>query len=123
MPEKSVPETKIAVRPFDQSRDVRDRRAPIIGKLHHPDHWMQGGEGIRRHFGMRRRDSSQERRFSGIWITYETGVRDRAQLENESRLLALPPLGVLARRPIARTLEMDIPFPAFAPVTENEFFV
>ncbi len=61
--------------------------------------------------------------FPGVRITDQPGVRDRAQFENESPLLAFLALRVLARRTVARALEMDISFAALAPVTENKFFV
>ena len=123
VPEKCVAEAKIAMRPFDQTRDVRHRRAAIIGEINHADHRVQGRKRIRRHLRMGRGNSPQKRRLSGVRVTDQPGVGDRAQLENESPLLSFFTLRVLARRAIARALEMDVSFAAFAAVTKNKLFV
>ena len=83
------------MRSFDQSRNIRNRRAPIIRELHHADHRMQSREGIRRDLRMRRRDSPEQSRFSRVRITDQSGVRDRAQLEQESSFFAFFAFGVL----------------------------
>ena len=123
VPQKSVPEPKISMRAFDQTRNIRHRRAAIIREIHHADHRVQSRERIRRDLRMGRGNSPQQRRFPGIRVTDQSGIGDRPQLENEGPLLAFFALCVLARRAIPRALEMDVSFPALASVTKNKFLV
>src|SRR5207245_6022097 len=83
MSQKIVSEPKIAMRTLNQTRNVRDRRAAITRKLNHTDDRMQRRERIGRDFRTRRRDFSQQRRFSRIRITDESSIGNRAQLEQK----------------------------------------
>ena len=92
----------------------------MIGELNDADNRMQRREWISGDFGPRRGDFSEQRRFAGIWITNESRIRDRAELQQKMTGLAFCAFGVFARRAIARTLEMDISFSARAPFAKNE---
>ena len=120
MSQKIVSEPKIAMRTLNQTRNVRDRRAAITRKLNHADDRMQRRERIGRDFRTRRRDFSQQRRFSRIRITDESSIGNRAQLEQKMSLLAFLAFGVFARRAIARAFEMNIPLPARAAATKHK---
>src|SRR5205823_2901262 len=56
-----VTESKPAVRAFNQTGNVRDRRASIFRKFHHTDDRMQRGEGIGRNSWTCRGDFSKQR--------------------------------------------------------------
>ena len=92
VPEKIVAEPDVSMRAFDQSRNIRDRRAPIAVEFHHADHRMQRREWIRRDLRVRRGNLSEQSRFPGIRITDQSRVGDRAQLEHEMSLSRLPRL-------------------------------
>ena len=96
-----MPETEVLMRPFDQSRDVRHRRAAIIVEIHHANHRVQGRKRIRRHLWVRRGNPPQKRGFSRVRIAHQPGVGDRSQFENEIPFFAFLAFRVLARRPIA----------------------
>src|SRR5260370_38506703 len=83
---------------------------------------MARRERICRNLRSRSGDFPQQRRFTSIWITNEPCVRNRSQLEKEISLLAFFTLGVLARRAVARTLEMDIAFTPCSARTKYKFF-
>ncbi len=72
---------------------------------------------------MRRRNPPEQRGFTRVRITHQACVRNRSQLENKIPRLAFFPLRILARGTVARTLEMDIAFPALAAVAEDKLFV
>src|SRR6266566_4764306 len=83
---------------------------------------MQRREWICRHLWPRGRDFSQECRFACIGVANQTCVGNRPQLEQEMSLLAFFTLRVLARRAIARALEMHIAFTSCSAPTKYKFF-
>ena len=54
VPQKSVPEAEIAMRPLDQTWNIRDGRTPIICQIHHANHRVQRRERIRRNLRLGR---------------------------------------------------------------------
>src|SRR2546428_7576934 len=96
-------ESDVPMRAFDQTRNVRDRRSTISGKLNHADNRMQRRERIRRHFRPRRRNSPKQSRLPSIRITDQSRIRYCSQLKQEMTLLALLAFGVFAWRAIPRT--------------------
>src|SRR6266481_348347 len=97
-------ESKAVMRAFTQTRDVRNRRMPVIRKFDHADDWMQCRERICCRFRVCRRNFSQKRRFARVWITNQAGIRDCSQFEKEMPLLAFFAFGVLAWRAPTRAL-------------------
>src|SRR6266436_8484200 len=83
---------------------------------------MQRRERIGRNLRSRSGNFPQQRRFTSIWITNESRVRNRSQLEKEISLLAFFTLCVLTRRAVARALEMHITFTACSAPTKYKFF-
>src|SRR5205807_7881740 len=120
MSEKFMAESEPVMRAFNQAGYVRDRCAPVIGKFHHTDDWVQCRKGICCHLGMCRRNFSQKRGFARVWITNQARICNCPQLEKEMPLLAFFAFRVLARRAIARALEMDISFSARATPTKHK---
>ena len=117
---KIVTETDVAVRSFDQTRDVGDRRPAIAIEIDYTDYRMKGGEWIGRDFRVRRGEFAEQSRFAGIGITHQRSISHRSKLEEEMSLLALSAFGVLNRRAIPRALEMNIAFPAASTLAKNE---
>ena len=76
VPQKIVAEADIAMRAFDQTGNVRDRRSTVSQKLNHTDNRMQGRERIRRHFRPRRRNSPKQSRLPSIRIADQSRVCD-----------------------------------------------
>jgi len=82
---------------------------------------MQRREGISGDFRPGCGNLSEQSRFSSIRVTDQSGVGDRAQLQQEMPLLPFFAFGVFARRAITRALEMNVTFAAGAalrPVTD-----
>src|SRR5260370_34715749 len=113
-------ESELVMCAFNQARDVRNRRTPVIRKFHHADDWMQCRERIGCRFRLCRRNFPQKRGFARVWITNQSGIRNGSQLEKEMPLLAFLAFGVLARRAITRTLEMHVAFPARATAPKHK---
>ncbi|MPM21982.1 hypothetical protein SDC9_68432 [bioreactor metagenome] len=114
-------QSDIAVRAFDQPRDVRHRQPAEIGIFHHPDHRMQRGEGVRRHLGPRRRNRPQQRRLAGVGIADQPGVGDGFQFEFEPEFLAFAALFGLARSPVAAGGKTGVAAPALAAMRHHHF--
>ena len=122
MAEKIVAEPDVAMRSFDESRNVRDRRPAVAVEFDHAHNGMKGGERIRRHLRMRRGNFPQQSGFARVGITDERRVRHRAQLEEKVALLSFLAFRVLNGRAVLRTLEVDIALAAFAALAEDELF-
>src|SRR4051812_48749910 len=82
---------------------------------------MQRRKWIRRDLRTCCRDVPQQRGFTSVGITDQARIGHRSQLEQKMSLLALLAFGVLARRAITRTFEMNISLPALPALTKNEF--
>src|SRR6476659_4454005 len=119
--EKIVAQPDVPMRAFDQTRNIRDRRAAISVKLDHADDRVQRRERIRRDLRMRRGNFPEQRRFPRIRIADERRVCHRAELEKKMSLLALLAFAVLNWRAGFRALEMHVPLPATTALAEHEF--
>src|SRR5204862_145008 len=98
-----VSESKTAVRTFDQTRNVGDRRPAIARELYHADDRMQCGKRIRCHLWTRRRTFSEQRRFARVGVTNQRSIRARAQFQEKMALPIRSPNHVATASPITAT--------------------
>src|SRR5260370_4955436 len=76
--QKLVAESEAAMRPFDQTGNVSDRRASVSRKFYRSDDRMQRRERIGGDFRSSSRNFSQQSRFASGRITDQSRICDRS---------------------------------------------
>ena len=115
--EELVSEAFVFVGSFDDSRDIGDREAAILWEINDAHNGVQGCKRIGCGFWMGSGNGTEERGFSGIGISDEPDVGDRAEFEVKPSLLSRITLRVLPGHPVCGALEMGVSLaavPAFA---------
>src|SRR4051812_41926986 len=116
-------EPDVAMRTFDQSRNVRDRCPAVAIEVHHAHDRVQRRKWIGRHLRMGGGNFSEQGRLPRIWVTDESGVRHRAELEKEMSLLPFFAFRVLDRGAVLRAFKMDVALSPAAAFAEDELLV
>jgi len=87
VPQEPVAEALAGGRPGDQAGHVGEDEVVVAGP-HHPQHRLQGGEGVVGHLGPGRRGPGHDAGLAGVGEADQPGVGQRAQLQGEAALAA-----------------------------------
>ena len=101
-------------RALDQSGNVGDDEAPVLGHAHHAQVGVQGGEGIVGDLRAGGRYRADEGRFAGVGHAQQADVGEQLQFQAQFARFARLAQGALARRAVGAGLEMQIAQAAFA---------
>ena len=113
-------EAFVFVGPLDDTRDIGNGDPAVFREIHDADDGMEGGERIGSGFGMGCGDGAEEGGFSGVGISDEPDIGDRAEFEIKPAFFAGVALGVLSGNPVGRAFEVGVSLAAVAAFAKQE---
>ncbi len=101
-------EARAFSRAFNQPRNVGHDEALFVIHTYHAQAWYQRGERIIGNFRLRRGYRTDKRRFTGIWHTQHTDIRQQHQFQQQIALITRCPHRFLTRSTVDRGFETGV---------------
>ena len=93
---------------FNQPRYVGHYKVLMHPQLHHAQVWHQGGERVVGHFGLGRRDRTNQRRLTGVGHAQQAHIRHHFHFQAQVTTVAFGARRGAPRRAVGRGFEVNV---------------